>query len=85
MNNININSITKLESPYEIKKKYNINYEDILFIDESRTIINDIINNKNNKNNKNKKNNKKISTVRPCSIHDYHQSITYAKFIKKCK
>ena len=66
MNNINIDSITKLESPYEIKKKYNINYEDILFINESRSIINDI---------KNNKNNKKIIIVGPCSIHDYHQCI----------
>ena len=79
MNNINVDSINKLESPYEIKKKYNINYEDILFINESRNIINDIINNKNNKNNK------KLIIVGPCSIHDYHQCITYAKFIKKCK
>ena len=76
MNNININSINKLNTPYEVKNNYNINYEDVLFINESRTIVNDIINGKNNK---------KIIIVGPCSIHDYHQCITYAKFIKKCK
>jgi len=76
MNNININSINKLNTPYEIKNSYNINYDDILFINKSRSIINDIISGKNNK---------KIIIVGPCSIHDYHQCITYAKFIKKCK
>ena len=75
MNNINIDSITKLETPYEIKNKYNINYEDILFIDKSRLIINDIINGKNDK---------KIIIVGPCSIHSYNECITYAKFIKEC-
>lgn len=75
MNNINIESIKKLETPYEIKNNYNINYDDILFINESRNTINNIINGNSNK---------KIIIVGPCSIHDYHQCITYAKFIQKC-
>jgi len=75
MNNINIDSIKKLETPYEIKNNYNINYDDILFINESRNTINNIINGNSNK---------KIIIVGPCSIHDYHQCITYAKFIQKC-
>lgn len=75
MNNINIDSIKKLETPYEIKNNYNINYDDILFINESRKTINNIINGNSNK---------KIIIVGPCSIHDYQQCITYAKFIQKC-
>lgn len=75
MNNINVNSITKLETPYEIKNTYNINYDDILFINNSRTIINKIINGEEKK---------KMIIVGPCSIHNYEECITYAKFIKKC-
>jgi 3-deoxy-7-phosphoheptulonate synthase len=75
MNNINVDSITKLETPYEIKNTYNINYDDILFINNSRTIINNIIIGKNKK---------KMIIVGPCSIHNYEECIKYAEFIKKC-
>lgn len=74
MNNINVSSITKLETPYEIKNKYNINYDDILFINNSRTIINEIISGANKK---------KMIIVGPCSIHNYEECITYASFIKE--
>ena len=49
MNNININSIRKLPTPYEIKNNYNISYEDTLFINNCRSTINNILSNKNNK------------------------------------
>ena len=75
MNNININSIRKLNTPYEIKNEYNITHEDILFIDNTRSTINNILNNKNKK---------KLIIVGPCSIHNYEECLDYAKFIKKC-
>ena len=75
MNNINVNSIKKLVTPYELKNELNINYDDILFINESRNTINNIITNNVNK---------KIIIVGPCSIHNYEQAKVYATFIKKC-
>ena len=36
MNNINVNYLEKLTSPYDIKNELNITYEDGLFIQESR-------------------------------------------------
>ena len=76
MNNINIESIKKLQTPYEIKNIYNISYEDTLFINNSRNIINNILSNKKSK--------KKIVIVGPCSIHNYEQCLKYASYIKKC-
>ena len=32
MNNINVNSIKKLKTPYEIKNEFNINYEDTFYL-----------------------------------------------------
>ena len=43
MNNINVNSIKKLKTPYEIKNEFNINYEDVLFINNCRSTINNIL------------------------------------------
>jgi len=76
MNNINIESIKKLQTPYEIKNIYNISYEETLFINNSRNIINNILSNKKSK--------KKIVIVGPCSIHNYEQCLEYASYIKKC-
>ncbi len=75
MNNININSIRKLPTPYEIKNIYNISYEDTLFINNCRSTINNILSGKNNK---------KLIIVGPCSIHNYDDCMEYAKSIKKC-
>lgn len=74
MNNINVESINKLKSPYKIKNTYNINYDDILFINNSRNIINNILNGSINK---------KLIIVGPCSIHNYEECLIYAKFIKE--
>ena len=74
MNNININSIRKLQTPYEIKNIYNINYEDVLFINNCRSTINNILCGKNKK---------KIVIVGPCSIHNYEECLEYAKILKK--
>ena len=73
MNNINVKSINKLKSPYKIKNTYNINYDDILFINNSRNTINNILNGTVNK---------KLIIVGPCSIHNYEECLIYAKFIK---
>ncbi len=74
MNNININSIKKLRTPYEIKNEYNIGYDDTLFINNCRSTINNILSNKSKK---------KIIIVGPCSIHNYEDCLNYAKEIKK--
>ena len=75
MNNINISYIEKLDSPYEIKNKLNLTYEDMLFIEKSRKDLEEILIN-NNKN-------KIIIIVGPCSIHNYEECLEYAKFIKE--
>ena len=80
MNNININSLEKLSSPYDIKNNLNIIYEDSIFIQESRTNINKYLNKNNSNNNLD---NKLVLFVGPCSIHNYDECIEYAKFIKK--
>ena len=74
MNNININSIKKLKTPYEIKNEFNINYEDTLFINNCRNTINNILCGKSKK---------KIIIVGPCSIHNYEECLNYAKELKK--
>lgn len=74
MNNINVNSIKKLKTPYEIKNEFNINYEDTLFINNSRNTINNILCGKSKK---------KIIIVGPCSIHNYEECLNYAKELKK--
>ena len=74
MNNINVNSIKKLKTPYEIKNEFNINYEDTLFINNCRSTINNILCGKSKK---------KIIIVGPCSIHNYEECLNYAKELKK--
>ena len=77
MNNINVNYLEKLTSPYDIKNELNITYEDGLFIQESRNNINKYLNKNDNLNNK------LVMFVGPCSVHNYDECIEYAKFIKK--
>lgn len=76
MNNININSITNIISPKDLKLKYPINDNDIEFIENSRKTVKDIMK---------KTIKKKIIIVGPCSIHDYQLTIDYANFLKKMK
>ena len=68
MNNININSIKKLKTPYELKNELNLTYKNRLFIDENRKIINNILNNEDNR---------KMIIIGPCSVHNYEQCIDY--------
>ena len=77
MNNINVNYLEKLTSPYDIKNELNITYEDGLFIQESRNTLNKHLNNNDNSDNK------LVMFVGPCSVHNYDECIEYAKFIKK--
>jgi len=77
MNNINVNYLEKLISPYNIKNELNITYKDGLFIQESRNILNRYLNN----NNISEK--KLVIFVGPCSVHNYEECIEYAQFIKK--
>ena len=74
MNNINVNSIKKLKTPYEIKNEFNINYEDTLFINNCRSTINNILCGKSKK---------KIIIVGPCSIHNYKECLDYVYELKK--
>lgn len=74
MNNINVNSIKKLKTPYEIKNEFNINYEDTLFINNCRSTINNILCGKSKK---------KIIIVGPCSIHNYEECLNYVCELKK--
>jgi 3-deoxy-7-phosphoheptulonate synthase len=74
MNNINVNSIKKLKTPYEIKNEFNINYEDTLFINNCRSTINNILCGKSKK---------KIIIVGPCSIHNYEECLNYVYELKK--
>jgi 3-deoxy-7-phosphoheptulonate synthase len=74
MDNINISSIQKLCSPYELKNKLNLSYENKLFIEQSRKNIINILNNKNQK---------KLIIVGPCSVHNIEECINYAEELKK--
>lgn len=74
MNNININSLKKLNTPYELKNELNLTYKNRLVIEKNRLIINNILNNTDNR---------KIIIIGPCSVHNYEQCLDYAKEIKK--
>jgi len=74
MDNINIGSIKKLCSPYELKNKLSLSYKNKLFIEQSRKNIINILNNKNQK---------KIIIVGPCSVHNIEECFSYAVELKK--
>jgi 3-deoxy-7-phosphoheptulonate synthase len=74
MTDINIIKYNKLSVPQVIIDKYPINIEDKEFIEQSRQIIKDILDNKNKK---------KIAIVGPCSIHNFDLAIDYAKQLKE--
>ena len=71
--NINISKIDELITPCDLKSCHNISHDDELFIASSRNTIINIMN---------KNINKKIIIVGPCSIHNYKQTLDYAKFLK---
>ena len=74
MNNINVNRIKKLCTPYELKNDINIDYDDRIFINNSRTIINNILKGTDDR---------KLVIVGPCSIHNFDLALDYANHIKK--
>lgn len=74
MNNINIDFIEKLITPYELKNDLNLKYDDMIFIENSRRKLSEYLNNEKEK---------LIVIVGPCSVHNYNECIEYAKFIQE--
>jgi 3-deoxy-7-phosphoheptulonate synthase len=69
----NILSLKEIISPNDILNKYSINNDDILFIDESRTIIKNILSSNDER---------LLVIIGPCSIHDYDIALQYAEYFK---
>jgi len=71
--NTNITQIKPIISPDDLINKYQINCEDVNFINSSRNTIKDIL----------LQNDKRLMViVGPCSIHDYDTAIEYANMLK---
>jgi len=71
--NTNITQIKPIISPDDLINKYQINCEDVNFINSSRNTIKDIL----------LQNDKRLMViVGPCSIHDYDAAIEYANMLK---
>jgi 3-deoxy-7-phosphoheptulonate synthase len=70
---ININEIKTLPTPQELIDIYPLESNDILFIEQSRSEIKDILLNKIDK---------LLIVIGPCSIHDLNIAIDYANSIK---
>jgi 3-deoxy-7-phosphoheptulonate synthase len=79
----NILSLKEIISPNEILNKYNINSDDFLFIDKSRTIIKNILSSDDAKDAKDAKDARLLVIIGPCSIHNYDLALQYAEHIKK--
>ena len=73
-NNINVEYLEKLISPYDLKNELNLKYEDMEFINESRKEINKNLNNNTGK---------MVVLMGACSIHNYNETLKYANFIKE--
>ena len=71
--NTNISQIKPIISPDELINKYQPTQEDTAFINQSRSQIEDILQNKDKR---------FLVIVGPCSIHDYDSAIEYAKMLK---
>ena len=69
----NIISIKNITSPSELLKKYPLEFDDELFIKESRTTIQNILINNDPR---------LIVIIGPCSIHNFELAIEYANHIK---
>jgi 3-deoxy-7-phosphoheptulonate synthase len=70
---ININEIKTLPTPQELIDKYSIDSTDTLFIENSRSEINNILLNKTDK---------LLVVIGPCSIHSLELALDYANNIK---
>ena len=70
---INIDTRKTLPSPQEVINEFLLNNEDISFIENSRSEIKDILNNKINK---------LLIIIGPCSIHNLELALDYANNIK---
>ena len=69
----NILSLKEIISPNDILSKYSINNDDILFIDESRTVIKNILSSNDER---------LLVIIGPCSIHNYDLALQYAEYFK---
>ena len=70
---INIKNITTIPSPNELINEFNLDSDDVLFIEQSRSTIKDIL----------VDNNKKLLVIiGPCSIHNIDSALEYANYIK---
>lgn len=74
MNNINIDSINELITPYTLKEQLPITKDIEEFITSSRNQIRDILT---------RKDNRKILVVGPCSIHNVDECKTYADYLSE--
>ena len=72
--NTNITQIKPIISPDELMNKYQPTLEDTTFINQSRSNIEDILQNKDKR---------LMVIVGPCSIHDYNSAIEYADKLKR--
>jgi 3-deoxy-7-phosphoheptulonate synthase len=70
----NILSLKEIISPNDILNKHSINNDDTLFIDQSRTIIKNILSSNDDR---------LLVIIGPCSIHNYDLALQYAEHIKK--
>jgi 3-deoxy-7-phosphoheptulonate synthase len=70
---INISDIKNIPTPQELINEFSLNQEDILFIENSRSIIKDILVN----------NSKLLVIIGPCSIHDPRIALEYANHVKQ--
>ena len=71
---INISNIKTLPTPQELINKFPLNQEDILFIEKSRHIIQNILVDNDSK---------LLVIIGPCSIHDINIALEYANYIKQ--
>ena len=71
--NTNVREIKEIISPNSLVETYKPSEENVAFINNSRTIISDILHGKDNR---------LLVVVGPCSIHDYDSALEYAKHLK---
>ena len=76
INDVNIEYISKLTIPQELREKYKLDKNLQKFIHESRQTIQNILTGKDKR---------LLCIVGPCSIHNYNQALEYAHSLKQMK
>ena len=74
INDVNIKNIRKLIPPEKLKNFLPNPNQNIIFVEQSRQVINDILSGKDKR---------KLVIVGPCSIHDIEMAKEYGLFLKK--